>query len=195
MITLVTGGIRSGKSAVAEALVSTAPGPAGGQVTYVATGPLADAGADPEWAARVQAHRARRPEHWRTLETRDLPAALSALDGPALVDCLGTWLTAHLDALDAWERDRSAWEPALRERIDALTAALAACPNDVVLVTNEVGLSLVSEHRSGRIFADWLGWANQAVADVADRVDLVVSGHVLTVKAAEPDLPPPASIR
>lgn len=85
MRTLVLGGIRSGKSAVAESAVR----PAGGTepVTYIATGPTHD---DADWAARVAAHRARRPTDWRTVETTDLPGALGALHGPAIVDCLGT---------------------------------------------------------------------------------------------------------
>lgn len=183
MITLVTGGIRSGKSAHAEALLAAASVPDGGHASYVATGPSpGSAAADADWADRVRAHRERRPAGWRTVETADLPAALAALTGPALVDCLGTWLTARLDALGAWDAPRAQWQRAIRSDIDAAAAALTVCPHHIVVVTNEVGLGLVSEHRSGRIFADWLGWANQTVAAVADRVDLVVAGQVLRVK-------------
>ena len=68
-----------------------------------------------------------------------------------------------------------------RPPIDALDAAWRVAPH-VVAVTNEVGWGLVSEHRSGRIFADRLGWLNQRIASASDRVDLVVSGQVLTIK-------------
>jgi adenosylcobinamide kinase/adenosylcobinamide-phosphate guanylyltransferase len=172
--TLVTGGVRSGKSTVAEQLLAGA-----GPVTYVATGPRSD---DPDWAERVAAHRDRRPADWTTVETTDLPAALSRLTGPALVDCLGTWLTATLDELAAWEEPQSSWEPALTERMRGVTEAWARCPHDVVAVTNEVGWGVVSEHRSGRIFADWLGRLNQQVAAASDRVLLVVAGQVVPVK-------------
>ena len=74
MITLVLGGTRSGKSEVAEALVAAAPGP----VTYVATGQVTD----DDMAARIAAHRARRPASWTTVEAgRDLPGALARLAG------------------------------------------------------------------------------------------------------------------
>jgi adenosylcobinamide kinase/adenosylcobinamide-phosphate guanylyltransferase len=172
--TLVTGGVRSGKSVVAERLLATA-----GQVTYVATGPRSD---DPDWAERVATHRDRRPADWTTIETTDLATALSGLTGPALVDCLGTWLTSVLDELAVWEAPQASWEPALAARLRRVTDAWEQCPYDVVAVTNEVGWGVVSEHRSGRIFADWLGRLNQQVAAASDRVLLVVAGQVLPVK-------------
>jgi adenosylcobinamide kinase/adenosylcobinamide-phosphate guanylyltransferase len=172
--TLVTGGVRSGKSVVAERLVASA-----GQVTYVATGPRSD---DPDWAERVATHRDRRPADWTTIETTDLATALSGLTGPALVDCLGTWLTSVLDELAVWEAPQASWEPALAARLRRVTDAWEQCPYDVVAVTNEVGWGVVSEHRSGRIFADWLGRLNQQVAAASDRVLLVVAGQVLPVK-------------
>lgn len=179
--TLVTGGVRSGKSVVAEKLVTESAAllsPAA-PVTYVATGPSAD---DPDWADRIAAHRSRRPDAWRTVETADLAAAITALTGPALIDCLGTWLTAVLDELDVWEAPRESWQPALHERTDAAVAAWASCPHDLVAVTNEVGWGVVPEHRSGRIFADELGRLNQEVARASDRVLLVVAGHVLPLR-------------
>ncbi|MBM6404220.1 bifunctional adenosylcobinamide kinase/adenosylcobinamide-phosphate guanylyltransferase [Phycicoccus sp. CSK15P-2] len=171
MRTLVTGGVRSGKSHVAEGLFDAREG-----VTYVATGPRAD---DPDWADRVAAHRARRPASWSTLETSDLAGALAGLTGPALVDCAGTWLTSVLDDLGAWDAPRADWVDALHERTDAVVAAWAGCPHDVVLVTNEVGWGVVPAHRSGRVFADELGRLNQDLAAVSDTVLLVVAGRVL----------------
>ena len=185
MRTLVLGGIRSGKSAIAESAVRRAAGTATGSaagstpVTYVATGPRAD---DADWAARIAAHRARRPATWTTLETTDLPAALASLRGPALVDCLGTWLTAQLDELEAWDAQRATWEPLVAERIGALADALQSSSHDLVIVSDEVGLSLVPDNRAGRIFADWLGLTNQRVAEACDTVLLVVAGQALIVK-------------
>lgn len=177
--TLVLGGIRSGKSAVAERLVTAASASPGDVVTYIATGPISD---DPDWLARIAAHRRRRPAQWQTVESTDLPAALSALAGPAMVDCLGTWLTAQLDTAAAWEAPRSAWEPAVAERVTALTAAVEQHAHPLVLVSNEVGLSVVPDNRAARIFADWLGLTNQRLAEVCEVVDLVVAGHVVPVK-------------
>ena len=177
MRSLVLGGMRSGKSAVAERLASTAA--AAGAVTYIATGPDHD---DEDWARRVAAHRARRPASWGTVESIDLAAAVGALEGPAIIDCLGTWLTAQLDLIEAWQRDPAHWEGALQATLVELVDAITCCPHDLIVVSNEVGLTLVPEQRSGRIFADWLGWTNQRVAAVCDSVQLVVAGQVLRVK-------------
>ena len=161
---LVTGGVRSGKSAHAESLLADRTA-----VTYVAAGPV-PGDDDPDWRARVAAHAARRPAHWSTLESTDL-AVLP--DGPVLLDCLGTWLTAQLDEL-AWE------ESGLAPRVDALVGGVARC-EDLVVVTNEVGAGVVPEHRSGRVFRDQLGLVNQRVAAVCDEVHLVVAGRVLVL--------------
>ncbi len=172
MKVLVTGGVRSGKSRHAESLLASAP-----SVTYVAPGPSADEDSDPDWVARIAAHRARRPPSWTTVETRDLGAALR-LDGPVLVDCLGTWLTAALDERELWDDSSETVTSVVDGLLDGVVAALA--PRDeVVLVTNEVGLGVIPAHRSGRLFRDLLGLVNQRVATACDEVHLVVAGRVL----------------
>jgi len=174
MKTLVTGGVRSGKSFHAESLLVGEP-----SVTYVAPGPQADPVEDPEWAARVAAHQSRRPDHWVTAETHDLADAVTAAEGAVLIDCLGTWLTSTIDELDGWDRTQDDWQPVLMGRLDQACEAIAAHPHAVVAVTNEVGLGVVPEHRSGRVFRDLLGIVNQRVATECDDVLLVVAGRVL----------------
>lgn len=171
--TLVTGGIRAGKSRCAEELLAAEPA-----VIYLAPGPPADPATDPEWAARVAAHHARRPATWRTVETIDVASALEEAAHPVLLDCLGTWLTGQLDRAGAWD-DRTGWEQAIQQQIDDLAGAWAHCRQRLVAVTNEVGLGLVSEHRSGRVFTDWLGRLNQRIAAASDEVILVVAGRRL----------------
>lgn len=170
---LVTGGVRSGKSTHAEALIGD------GAATYVAAGPTPDAESDPDWADRIAAHRSRRPSSWTTLETRDLAEVVRHAEGPVLIDCLGTWLTALLDAADAWEQDVETVVELVAVRTDEVAAALHECEHDVVVVTNEVGLGVVPEHRSGRLFRDLLGTVNQRIAAACDEVHLVVAGRVL----------------
>lgn len=169
MKTLVTGGARSGKSAHAESLLADAP-----TVSYIAPGPRYD---DADWAARIAAHAARRPAHWTTIEDTDLPRAVSAARGALIIDCLGTWLTAQLDQLHAWEA--ADWPSLLASRLDTAVSAIDAYPGDVVLVTNEVGLGVVPEYRSGRVFRDALGRVNQRFAAICDEVALVIAGRVL----------------
>jgi adenosylcobinamide kinase / adenosylcobinamide-phosphate guanylyltransferase len=171
---LVTGGVRSGKSRHAESLLSGAAA-----VTYVAPGPTAAEDPDPDWAERIAAHQASRPATWTTLETRDLAAAL-AVDGPVLVDCLGTWLTGVLDERAMWDSPGAEVAAVVGALLDKALDVLAT-RDDVVLVTNEVGLGVVPAHRSGRLFRDLLGVVNQRTAAACDEVHLVIAGRVLVI--------------
>jgi len=174
MKVLVTGGVRSGKSFHAESLLLAEPG-----VTYLAPGPTTDD--DPDWAARIEAHQERRPGHWETLETGDLATAISEGEGAIIIDCLGTWLTAQIDELDGWDTVREDWERVLLGRLDEAVDALARTRRTVVLVTNEVGMGIIPERRSGRIFGDLLGIVNQRFAAECDEVQLVVAGRAITL--------------
>jgi len=165
VITLVLGGARSGKSAVAERLAAGLPSP----VTYIATAAVDPSDAD--HVARVAVHQARRDPSWTTLDAAgaDLPAILRSRTGTVLVDSLGTWITGHADlAADAAD----------------LCAALAERTGDSVIVSEEVGLGVHPSSELGRQFRDALGAINVAVADVADRVLLVVAGRVLPLERA-----------
>lgn len=173
---LVTGGVRSGKSFHAETLLVGEP-----KVTYLAPGPTVDEDPDPEWRARVEAHRRRRPEHWTTVESRDLAGAIGGAEGALIVDCLGTWLTAQIDELDGWDAVRDDWEPRLLARLEEAVQAWEASRATLVAVTNEVGMGVVPAHRSGRVFRDLLGVVNQRIAAVCDEVLLVVAGRVLNL--------------
>jgi adenosylcobinamide kinase/adenosylcobinamide-phosphate guanylyltransferase len=175
--TLVLGGMRSGKSAWAESR-------AGAAVTYVATAPPRPGDAD--WDARVAAHRDRRPAGWETVETGADPAALLAVLRDAdsshtlLVDDLGAWTTAALDAAGAWEHPAGA--KVVDDLAGDLVTAVLACPAPLLLVSPEVGWGVVPATRSGRVFADAHGRLNQRLAAAAHTVVLVVAGLPVTVK-------------
>ncbi|GHJ38130.1 adenosylcobinamide kinase/adenosylcobinamide phosphate guanyltransferase [Streptomyces sp. TS71-3] len=174
---LVLGGARSGKSAEAERRLETFP-----DVLYVATG--GTRAGDAEWAARVRAHRERRPASWETVETCDLVPLLAG-DGPVLlIDCLSLWLTAVMDEVDAW--DDAEWaaggEQELRRRVAALTEAVRATRRTVVAVSNEVGSGIVPATASGRRYRDELGRLNTAFAAECEHVLLVVAGQALVLR-------------
>ncbi|TQL67655.1 adenosylcobinamide kinase /adenosylcobinamide-phosphate guanylyltransferase [Nocardioides albertanoniae] len=173
----MTGGVRSGKSRHAESLLAGAAA-----VAYVAPGPTVEEDPDPDWAARLAAHQASRPQGWRTVESRELAGALSdatARGDTVIVDCLGTWLTAVMDSHDLWEAPSEKATAVVSELVDDAVQVLSICDGDVVLVTNEVGLGVVPAHRSGRLFRDLLGMVNQRLAEVCDEVHLVIAGRVL----------------
>ncbi|UZF54254.1 nicotinate-nucleotide--dimethylbenzimidazole phosphoribosyltransferase [Gordonia polyisoprenivorans] len=184
--TLVLGGVRSGKSAHGEQLLRAAA-----SVRYVATGPTLTT--DAEWTARVERHRQRRDPRYTTVETSDLASELRAdPHASTLVDDLGNWLAARLDATGAWSAtatvDRSAEN-------DELCSAIAEFTGDLVLISPEVGLAPVAPTPAGRLFQDELGALNEAVAAVCDRVILVVAGRIIDLTEApraEDPAPPDA---
>lgn len=173
MQSLILGGARSGKSALAErwALASTHP------VTYIATARVGD----DEMAARIAHHRARRPASWACVEAPTALAAALALHAAEgrclLVDCLTLWLSNLL--IDAegrmFERER-----------DALLAVLPTLPGDILLVGNEVGCGIVPMGELSRRFVDEAGRLHQALAQVCDRVVFVAAGLPLALKGTLP---------
>ncbi|MEU6355934.1 bifunctional adenosylcobinamide kinase/adenosylcobinamide-phosphate guanylyltransferase [Streptomyces sp. NPDC047072] len=175
--TLVLGGARSGKSVEAERRLEAFP-----DVLYVATG--GSRGGDTEWAARVAAHRERRPGSWRTTETCDLVPLLKDEGAPLLVDCLSLWLTDAMDAVGAW--DDAEWadggERELRARVRELTDAVRNTRRVVVAVSNEVGSGIVPATASGRRYRDELGRLNAAFAAECEQVLMVVAGQALVLR-------------
>jgi adenosylcobinamide kinase/adenosylcobinamide-phosphate guanylyltransferase len=176
---LLLGGARSGKSREAERRLLAEP-----HVRYLATS--GDRAGDPEWAARVAAHRSRRPGTWTTEETLEVADALrtAARGEHLLVDCLALWLAGRLDAARAWETEpgTAAYAETLAgvdRDVDELVRAVRATEAHVVLVSNEVGSGVVPEHASGRLYRDLLGTLNARVAAECDEVSLVVAGRVV----------------
>jgi adenosylcobinamide kinase/adenosylcobinamide-phosphate guanylyltransferase len=168
---LVLGGARSGKSERAELRLAGEP-----DVTYVATG---NRGADdPDWAARVAAHRARRPAWWRTAETTDLAGLLGRARGALLIDGIGTWLAAVLDEC-GWDLRDDAARDKLAARLAELTGAWRQARCHVVAVSDETGLGVVPATPAGRLFRDELGRLNQALAAESEEAELVVAGRVV----------------
>lgn len=169
-LTLVIGGARSGKSRLAEDLVRRTGLPR----VYVATAEARD----DEMVARIARHRDGRGEGWTTVEAPlDLAPVLAGVPAGSvvLIDCATLWLTNHL--LADHDLDREA---------EALLDALAACAAPVVLVTNEVGLSIVPENALARRFRDAQGRLNQRAAAQAGLVVLVVAGLPVALKGAVP---------
>lgn len=167
MITFLVGGARSGKSTLAVELGRRHLGP----VVFVATAePF-----DDDLRARVDAHRAERPD-WPTVEAPvELAAAVTDTPGDALVvvDCLTVWVGNLFHHLDG--------EPARRAAYDALVAMLTSRSGHTVVVSNEVGLGLHPDTSLGREYRDELGRLNQRVAALADRSLFLVAGRALTL--------------
>src|SRR5690606_13368461 len=130
---------------------------------------------DAEWAARVRAHRERRPAHWGTRETTDLAGTVRTATTPLLIDGLGTWLAAVFDEHHAWDGDRTPVD----QRCGELVNAWRQAHGRVVAVSDEVGMSVVPATASGRAFRDALGRLNERLAAESEDVTLVVAGRPL----------------
>lgn len=170
-VTLVLGGAASGKSRYAQRLAEAQQG----SLLYVATA-RAD---DGEMAQRIERHRLARGDRWQTREvTCDLAGQLpDASRGHAviLIDCVTLWLT---NLLLGNEEDPARVWPA----VDAFVASLDRVEAKVIMVSNEVGFSLVPEYPLGRLFRDLAGQVNQRLAERADHVCLVAAGLPLQLK-------------
>jgi adenosylcobinamide kinase/adenosylcobinamide-phosphate guanylyltransferase len=166
--TLILGGVRSGKSRLAERLATESGLP----VTYIATATAGDA----EMRVRIAAHRARRPQSWSLVEEPfKLAATLHAYAAPdrcVLVDCLTLWLTNLLtdEDEDLLERERA-----------ALLDILPALPGRVILVSNETNMGVTPMGDLSRRYCDEAGRLHQDLARSCDRVILTIAGlpHVL----------------
>jgi adenosylcobinamide kinase / adenosylcobinamide-phosphate guanylyltransferase len=169
MRALILGGVRSGKSRYAEELAARH----GGAIAVIATGTAGDE----EMAARIAAHRARRPKHWRVVEEPfRLGGALLEAARPGslvIVDCLTLWLTNILMKSDPTLLDRES---------DALLAAVQSAAGSVILVSNEVGSGIIPINELARRFTDATGLLHQRLAQICDRVVLMVAGLPLMVK-------------
>ena len=181
-ISLVIGGVRSGKSRFAADLASRLAGDR--PVLFVAT-----ARREPSagMEARIERHRANRPEHWQTIEAPlDLAEAVlqSAGASAVLVDCLTMWISNIM--YECGDSDAPEFEPqaraALDRRVDDLLDALSTTEIPVVLVTNEVGQGVAPPTRLGVVFADLQGEVNQKVAARAGAVWQLVTGIPVRIK-------------
>jgi adenosylcobinamide kinase/adenosylcobinamide-phosphate guanylyltransferase len=164
-VTLVLGGARSGKSRFAEGLAAGIDGPR----TYIATAEAFD----DEMRERIARHRVQRAgDGWSTVEAPlDPEKAVREARGFVLLDCVTVWLGNLLH--------HGCDIPA---GVEELCGALAQTHLTVVLVSNEVGLSIVPENAMARRFRDEQGLANQRLAAVADRVFFIAAGLPLKLK-------------
>lgn len=177
------GGVRSGKSAYAEGLAKRSDG----SVLYVAT---ATAG-DDEMRRRIEEHRRRRPESWRTAEIplgvgAALRASLPGID-VVLLDCLSVLISNVLLHNEAADEDQGVAlyaraEAAVQREIDRLLECYNDSSATFVVVSNEVGLGVVPPYPLGRVYRDLLGMANQNIARCADEVYLLVAGVAVELK-------------
>lgn len=167
MIHLITGGARSGKSSYAQQLaLSLADDP-----VYVATAKIWD----DDFGARVKRHQQDRGPEWTNFEEQ-LYVSLLPLEGRvAVIDCVTLWLT---NFFMQHQQDVETALYSIQQEINALNTKNAT----IIIVTNEIGMGVHADTDTGRKFTDLQGWANQYIAQRAQKVVLMVSGIPVTIK-------------
>lgn len=180
-IHLVLGGIRSGKSAYAERLAAEIARCK--PVVYVATGVAVDA----EMEERIKRHQQRRPQNWQTLEAPLNPVGTlqdhsQTLEPPAilLLDSLDVWVSNLM--LQHEGTPRSELEARIVGAARRLADYIREMDQEAVIVSSEVGHSLIATTSMGRQFQDLLGTVNQAMAEAADQVTMVVASLPVPIK-------------
>ncbi|HEY4544552.1 MAG TPA: bifunctional adenosylcobinamide kinase/adenosylcobinamide-phosphate guanylyltransferase [Tissierellaceae bacterium] len=178
MITLVTGGARSGKSTFAESLLAGKE-----DVVYIATSRVYDK----EMSERIDLHKKSRPSIWRTFEENyDLYKAIDE-EKYYILDCI-TVLTSNImfdiskdnEYIDYNMQDEI--EETIMLQLDGLISLVNKKGYELILVTNEVGSSIVPEHHISRVFRDIQGRINQRLGKISDNVYLVTCGIPVKIK-------------
>jgi histidinol-phosphate aminotransferase len=190
-LVLVLGGIRSGKSEIAERTAAAAGQP----VCYLATG----AATDPEMAERIERHQARRPADWRTVCSPDPTSAEVAPLETLLVDGVAPWLAGRMAEEGLWtdeavaplgQQGSAAYQRVLAG-VTAFAVDAAKRPGLTVVVAEESGLGVVPAGAGMRRYVDLAGEATQLLAEHAERVVLVVAGRPIDL-ARDADAPSPS---
>ena len=186
-LTLILGGVRSGKSRFAQ---DVAESMGGEDVLFVAT---AEAG-DSEMSERIARHRQSRPAQWKTLECAlrvgDKLSSLDELPRVVLVDCL-TLLVSNVMFHPSSSEPH--WEARVLDEVNGLIRVASERPIELLIVSGEVGSGVVPESAMGRRFRDLLGFANQRLAASSRATYLMVAGLAVDVKHLETSVASAAS--
>ena len=180
-LTLILGGVRSGKSRFGQELALELGGK---DVLFVATAESRD----DEMARRIDKHRRSRPSAWKTLE-RPLKTGIAIaeydnLPAVVLVDCL-TLLVTNVLLENETELNASDSITSIENRmyveVDGLVRVPESRKTHLIVVSGEVGMGLVPETALGRMFRDMLGWSNQRIAARASSTYFMVAGMPIKV--------------
>ncbi|MCR8993949.1 bifunctional adenosylcobinamide kinase/adenosylcobinamide-phosphate guanylyltransferase [Brevibacillus laterosporus] len=192
-IILITGGVRSGKSAFAERLAQQQKQEHGETLVYLATGQAWDE----EMQNRIHLHRERRVNNWETVEEPyELESAIRTMaesdtheaaseSSIVLLDTFSGWIANILMQIPEDQLSKSAIRQACQQQVISCVSVMRSLDRTWIVVSDEVGLGGVALSKLGRAFQDITGFANQIVAQYADEVYLVVAGIPMKIKGSE----------
>jgi len=181
-ITLVSGGMRSGKSTFAENALKEED-----SILYIATSMITDE----EMEERVRIHKSRRGSKYTTHEGHNNlnEVIKKATQSATLLECIGTFITNRMfdilgkkDIEDLSKEEIRDIEETIVIEVKSILEEMSKSTKINIIITNEVGLTLISEYKLSRVFTDILGRVNQLIASRADDVYFVISGLPMKIK-------------
>ncbi len=177
-ITFIIGGARSGKSLFALREASRINGPK----AYIATAEALDE----EMKERIEKHKVERGSDWDTYEEPinaiNVLSEIKDRYSAAVLDCLTIWLSNILLRTQMPEHRDKTVDECIQKLVDGLRSLNSSHSLNLFIVSNEVGMGIVPEHKLGRQFRDLAGMLNQKVAEIADEVYLVTAGIPIKIK-------------
>jgi len=167
MIYFITGGQRSGKSSYAQKLaLKLSENP-----LYIATSRVWDE----DHKKRILRHKDDRNNKWTTIEEEKYFSRIELNNKVAVIDCITLWLTNYF-VDNHYNIDK------ILDLVKSELNILAKADATIIIVSNELGMGLHAETEVARKFTDLQGWTNQYIAEMADKVFLMVSGIPIQVK-------------
>ncbi len=168
---LITGGIRSGKSAYSLKRAQNLGSPK----IFLATAEALDE----DMATRIKNHQKERGEAYQTIEEPlHIDKQLQALPkntSVVIIDCLTLWVSNLMCQLEEGEQK-------IQNKITAFLNVLKIAPMNILMVTNEVGLGVIPENKMARHYINLLGYLNQDIAKISDEVIFMAAGIPQTIK-------------
>ena len=163
-IILVTGGTKSGKSDFAEYLAKREK-----SITYVALSE--DRPNDLNWQKKVLDHKLRRPDNWKLIETENLIPIFKDDLGVLLIDSIGGFIVNLL------EEDDLKW----KEQLNELIRSLITYKSKIIIVGEQTGWGLVSEHKIGNLFTERLGVVLKEITKISKENWLTINGKAINL--------------
>jgi len=177
-LTLVLGGVRSGKSRFAQDFAFRI---GCDDVLFVATAEARDL----EMKQRIDHHRQTRSSAWKTLEAPlkvgSAILKMEELSRVVLLDCLTLLVSNIMCSDDAQAMQLEDLLNRVELEVDTLMEAVSVRHIHLIVVSGEVGLGVVPDHAMGRLFRDLLGWANQRLAKLSTTTYWMVAGLPIDV--------------
>ena len=168
-VRLLVGGVRSGKSNYAVEIAKNSFK----KISFLATSEALDS----EMQQRIEKHKKSRPKEWETIEENiNITSTFNSIgdDDLLIVDCLGLWISNLM--MKDYGEDK------IKKEIEKLVDEVNKINFEIIFVSNEVGMGIVPDSYSGRIFRDHLGLLNQAIAKIADEVIFMLAGIPVKIK-------------